>query len=328
MDLSTRCDICARTVKQNDVLRSCATGCGKFVHPTCVSPGMDGGDQTLCLGCRSDESRDPETVPPARLLANVLFLTDLVLSLRDELADARAEIRLLRSEEHLKRVLDSTRGSGNRRPRSGSDGSAAALFAPNQAAASSAKQSAMQTPGKAARKRTAGNVFNADQEQLRTPKASRKLEDRDGSDAVKMPPPATPRPQRVLVGTGDSSLPIAAATRPDSEYPDRVLISRVKLGIEANDILKYVLTITDKVKKVTTMITKAATPTSSSFVVELERGAGKEISDPTKWSKGILVKKFHGTLASGQIGSEAVTETADTFMDALGNEAEAGSGNV
>ena len=75
------------------------------------------------------------------------------------------------------------------------------------------------------------------------------------------------------------------------------------------------------------MVTKALTPTSSSFVVELKRGAGQEIIVPTKWSKGIVVRKFHGSLADGHIGSEAAVDSADALMESQNNETVTDLGN-
>ena len=130
------------------------------------------------------------------------------------------------------------------------------------------------------------------------------------------PPAAALRPQNVRralqFGTGEENLPIPAAS-PKSirdEYPDRVLISRVRVGVSTASILEYVKGFAKNVLKVTQMKTRIQPQRHLSFVVEIRKGDGQLIADPSKWRKGVAVKTFRGTLTEEQIG-ETVVNTVE-----------------
>ena len=94
------CGFCQRAVKQAEKLRSCSAGCGNFLHRSCLPETEDASELPRCSKC-AGAALQTSTEPISTLLARILFLTDLVVEMRDDLSDARAEIRLLKTERSM-----------------------------------------------------------------------------------------------------------------------------------------------------------------------------------------------------------------------------------
>lgn len=101
-------------------------------------------------------------------------------------------------------------------------------------------------------------------------------------------------------GTADSCLPTVAISAPRS-FPDRIFITRISPEVNVKTLLDYMLTRTKKVRSVTKLKSRVRNPVFASFVVELERGEGTIVNDPTKWSAGMAVREYRGRPHEEQI---------------------------
>lgn len=244
---------------------------------------------------------------------HIFTLTDLLLGLKEELIDARAEIKMMKGIRALElattipkrqQTMKNTPDRGHPRLAFGQ----AASKTPS-APTSTPSRSSMPT------KRKVENTCLFDSAGLSQQTPKRRIPVR----GVSPPEERNKKVRRpALFGTGVGGFPIPAASpvkSRDEQYPDRVFVTRVSRKTSARDILDYVSTISKKVLKVTRMQTRAQNPTFASFVVELEKGDGKLISDPTRWNPGVAVRVFGGVLQEGQIGEVAQATSMNEDVD-------------
>lgn len=274
----------------------------------------------LCPACIGRREKGKDGLPTLAVLQQVLFLTDLVITMQDELAATRREVKDLQGRLELAARAPKTpyNTAANRRSSTSTGGAAAVPFC---------LQSGRETP----RKRPADDH---DESQAKMSRSNQGRPPPMGGvpAAEKRPRPRLPATR--CTGTEGGLIPAAPAR---AEYPDRVLVSRVALGVSPETILEYAYNLSRNVISVVKMKTRSTEPSYASFIVEVPKGEGSLIDDPSKWSAGITVKTFFGQPRPDQIdekviakASEPQTEpvdaraAAETFMETF---MEAGAGD-
>lgn len=300
------CSGCRRTVRRDERLLACRGACGTFLHPSCTIKPATSIEELRCEPCIG---REPHTVGESAnqapsLMARILSLTDLVMELKTDLSDARAEIKLLKAEKNMLPTFSTPKTRQkpvpSRNPATPLRTAASGLFH---------HQSQNNTPSAGAtstRKRT------AEDQSENIPKAPRTdltaVFTNIGSRMQTFEQRETraernSRHRTLQFGTSKVAIPsiVAAPRASRSQDCDRVLLTRVFKNTGPREVLDFALTLTAIVKRVIKLKTRSPFPTFSSFVIETKVGDGKLVNNPDKWPVDVAVRRFGGVPRDEQI---------------------------